>query len=90
VALSKKVSNEFVVDFPLEGLHEYLTAEGKINDPLWLQKEVYPQIYRAVTHLTRMGEHDLLIDSRVNENFAIDFLLDEDSKIWFMENNPNP
>ena len=26
----------------------------------------------------------------MNENFAIDFLLDENSKIWFLENNPNP
>ena len=37
-----------------------------------------------------MGKHDYLIDSRVNENFAIDFLLDDNYKIWFLENNPNP
>lgn len=90
VALSKKVSNDFVVDFPLEGLRDYLQEQGKLTDPKWLENTVYPQIYRAITHLTRSGEHDFLRDSRVNENFAVDFLLDDESRIWFMENNPNP
>ncbi len=91
VAVAKHVKSDFVVDFPLEGFEDYLVSEGKLEKGSdWLHGKVYPQIYRAITHLTRLGEHDFLKDSRVNENFAVDFLLDEDSKIWFMENNPNP
>lgn len=55
-----------------------------------MEEEIYPQIYKAIIHLTRLGEHKFLKDSRVNENFALDFLLDDQSKLWFMENNPNP
>lgn len=47
-------------------------------------------MYRAIIHLVRSGEHDFLKDSRVNENFALDFLIDDESKVWFLENNPNP
>lgn len=90
VAVSKKVSNNSVVDFPLEGLQEYLLKKGEINDTDWLHNKVYPQIYRAVTHIVRSGESDFLKDSIINENFAFDFLLDDNSNLWFLENNPNP
>ncbi|KAL4448661.1 hypothetical protein ABPG74_012750 [Tetrahymena malaccensis] len=89
-SISKQITDSFVVEFALEGLEKYLLENNKITNPNWLEEEIYPQIYRAVTHLVRSGAHDFLIDSRVNENFALDFLIDEDSKVWFLENNPNP
>jgi len=54
-----------------------LIKEGKLNNPRWLDDVIYPQIYKALIHITRGGEHGFLIDSRVNENFAIDFLIDD-------------
>lgn len=90
VAVAKSADNNFVVDFSLDGLRDYLIEEKVISNKNWIEEEIYPQIYRAITHITRLGEHDFLKDSKVNENFALDFLLDDNSKIWFMENNPNP
>ena len=45
VAVSKTVSNNVVVDFPLEGLRDYLIEEGKLKESDradWLDREIYP------------------------------------------------
>ncbi|EGR31534.1 hypothetical protein IMG5_107540 [Ichthyophthirius multifiliis] len=89
-SLSKKISDDFVVEFALEGLQDYLLEHKIIKDKNWLENNIYPQIYQAIIHLVKSGEHDLFKDSRVNENFAVDFLIDDDSRVWFLENNPNP
>jgi hypothetical protein len=51
---------------------------------------MYPEIYRAIIHLVRSGEYNFYKDSRFFELFAIDFLLDDNLHLWFLENNFNP
>lgn len=38
IAISKKVLDDFVVDFALEGLQEYLLKTKFISDPNWLNE----------------------------------------------------
>ncbi|KRX02924.1 hypothetical protein PPERSA_13178 [Pseudocohnilembus persalinus] len=91
VALASKSGNQnFVIDFSLEGLRDYLLEKNHISNKNWVEDVIYPQIYQAIIHLVRSGQHRFLKDSRVNENFALDFLIDDESHLWFMENNPNP
>ncbi len=50
---------------------------------------MYPQIYQTIIHLVNSGVHNLYKDSRVFELYAIDFLLDDNLNLWFLENNFN-
>lgn len=42
VAKSGEKDNNFVVDFSLDGLRDYLIEEGVISNPNWVEEEVYP------------------------------------------------
>lgn len=82
---------EYIIDWHLEYLEEYLKEQGKIaKDFDWLNQHMYPEIYKAVIHLVQSGKQDFYHDSRFFELFAVDFLLDENLKLFFLENNFNP
>ncbi|KAL4492542.1 hypothetical protein ABPG72_007655 [Tetrahymena utriculariae] len=77
-------------DIFLEELTEYFLEKGIIKNPKWLEETIYPQIYRTLVHLVRSGQQNLLKDSRFFESFAVDLIIDENQRVWFLENNPNP
>ena len=81
---------EFFIDWNLEGLQERLLAEGKINDPKWLDNYLYPHIYLHLIHLTRSVQNYWVKESKFAEFFAADFLLSDDLKLYVLEVNYNP
>lgn len=42
VAVARAGEPNFVVDFSLDGLRDYLIEEGVISNPNWVEEEVYP------------------------------------------------
>jgi hypothetical protein len=49
-----------------------------------------PHFKRAFVHTARMAESYLLKSSSVFEMFGLDFLLDENLNLWFIECNASP
>ncbi len=66
-------------------------TKGKINDKNWLDNVLRPKFKQAFVHLARMLENSVYTNiSSVFELFGLDFVMDEDLDIWFIECNPSP
>ena len=70
-------------------LQNYLIANGKVNDT-WLDTDLKPQIQRSMAHIGRLTQSSYLQRSNTYELFGIDFILDDDLKLWFIECNSGP
>jgi len=65
-----------------------IKEEGKYED--WVQEYLKPQMKKAMIHLIRMSQGEFFKRSSVFELFDVDFTLDEDLNVWFIEANANP
>jgi len=74
----------------LEDLQNYLMETGKITDPNWLGNYLRPSFQKAYIHLIKISSEHFLQQSNVYELHGLDFMLDENLKLWFIESNPNP
>jgi len=74
----------------LPELQEYLLEIGKINDTNWLDNHLRKQFQKAMIHVVRMSHKALLKHSGVFELFGMDFMLDDNLNIWFIECNAGP
>lgn len=73
-----------------ERLQAYLLSTGVINDPNWLDNYLRPEFKKAMIHLTRMTAPNFIKRSNVYELYGVDFILDTDLKLWFIEANAGP
>ena len=51
---------------------------------------IWPEFKKAMVHLIRMSRNDYLKISSVYELQGLDFILDENLNLWFIETNPKP
>jgi len=57
----------------------------------WIQEYLKPQMKKALIHLIRMSQGRFWNrSSSIFELFDVDFTLDEDLQVWFLEANANP
>jgi hypothetical protein len=68
----------------------YLLEEGIVTDPEWLDNHLRPEFKRAMIHLLRMTRDKLLVQSQLHELFGVDFMLDQNLDLWFIEVNSSP
>jgi len=73
-----------------ERLRDYLLKAGVIKDPNWLDNYLRPELKRAMIHLVKMSSHSFLKRSSLYEFYGVDFMLDEDLTLWFIEANSGP
>ncbi|RZK08030.1 MAG: hypothetical protein EOO43_21465 [Flavobacterium sp.] len=73
-----------------ERLQNYLLAEGIVKDQNWLDNYLRPELKRAMIHLVRMSAEKFLKHSSVWEFYGVDFMLDQDLTLWFIEANTDP
>lgn len=74
----------------LERLRDYLLESGKITDPNWLDNYLRPQFRQAFVHIVRMTAGSFWKQSNVFEMFGLDFMLDDNLNLWFIECNSSP
>jgi len=74
----------------LERLEAYLLASGKIKDPNWLNNYLRPKFREAFVHALRMSAASFWKGSNVFEMFGLDFMLDDELNLWFIECNSSP
>ena len=70
--------------------HEYLMDVGKVNDENWLDNFLRPEIKKAMIHVMRMTQDKLLKANNIYQFTGLDFLLDDNMKLWFIEANIRP
>jgi len=71
-------------------LGDYLYRTGKITDPNWINNYLRPAFYEAFIHTVRMSAHAFWNQSNVYEMFGLDFMLDDELNLWFIECNSSP
>jgi len=60
------------------------------NAQAWLDNDLKVQFQKAFIHVVRMSQRTFLKHSGVYEMFGLDFLLDDDLNLWFIECNASP
>jgi len=71
-------------------LQDYLLEKEIISDKNWLDNHLRPQFKKAMIHLVRMTSHAFRKDKTVFQLFGVDFLLDTNLNLWFIEANSGP
>ena len=71
-------------------LENYLLKNRVVSDPNWIENYLRPEFKKAMIHLIRMSQSSFSKLSAVYELFGVDFMLDEDLNLWFLECNSGP
>jgi len=71
-------------------LHHYLMEKGLVNDPNWLDNYFRSEIKKSMAHLVRMAQDPFAKKSSVYEVYGLDFIMDENLGLWFIEANNMP
>jgi len=71
-------------------LGNYLYESGKVTDPNWIETTLKPTFYKAFIHTVRMSAHAFWNQSNVYEMYGLDFMLDDELNLWFIECNSSP
>jgi len=73
-----------------EDLADYLYESGKVKSKKWLDTYLRPTFYEAFIHTVRMSAHAFWNQSNVYEMYGLDFMLDDELNLWFIECNSSP
>jgi len=71
-------------------LQDHLLERGLITDQNWLNNYLRPEFKKAMIHLIRLTQEPFLVQSSIYELFGVDFMLDDNLNLWFIEANSNP
>jgi len=74
----------------LPELEKYLLKKQLVTDQNWLENQLRPQFKKAMIHLIRATQKPFLKWSSIYEIFGVDFMLDENLVLWFLECNTSP
>lgn len=71
-------------------LAKYLLEHKRIDSLDWIDTYLRPSFAHAMQHLIRMTKHVYSKRPNVWELFGVDFMLDQDLNLWFIECNTGP
>jgi len=74
----------------LDKVGKYLYDNGIVRDKDWVNNYLRPQFKRVMIHLVRMGQSRFHNISSVFELFGLDYVMDDDLGLWFIEANAMP
>lgn len=74
----------------LEDFQEYLLRTGQISDPNWLDNYFRPELKKVMIHLIRMAQDSFFKISSLYAIYGLDFVMDENLDLWFIECNAKP
>ena len=69
---------------------DYLMEVGHIQDSNWLENYLRPKIKTILIHLLRSTSHDFTKRSNLFKLWGMDFMIDDNLKLWFIEANTKP
>ena len=68
-------------------LQKHLLTKGVINDKNWLNTYLRPELKKVMIHLIRMASENLFKSSSVYELFEVEFMLDDNFNLYFLDVN---
>jgi len=71
-------------------LENYLYENNVVTDRNWLDNYLRPEFRKALAHLVRMSQANFKKLSSVYHLFGMDFMLDANLNLWFIEANASP
>lgn len=75
----------------MEDLERYLIEAKKINgDKNWVENYLRPEMKKALIHLMRITQFSLQKISSLYELFEMEFMIDEELNVWFIQANGFP
>ena len=69
---------------------KYLVSIGKVESIDWLDEYLRPSLQHAIQHAIRMSQEKYYTASPSFDLLGMDFMLDEDLNLWFLESNIGP
>jgi len=63
---------------------------GIINDPNWVDNYLRPEFKRVLIYILKATQHTFFKIPQIYELLGIDFMLDEEMNVWFLEANTSP
>ena len=69
---------------------DHLNEQRLIKDQNWLNNYLRPELKKAMVHLVRMAQGPFLRTSSVFELYGLDFMMDTNLDLWFIEANAKP
>ena len=83
-------AEEPIWEHPYSFLQKELLKIEKVTDADWIEKNFRPQMMKIMLHIAQMSKHALLKKSNLFQLMAVDFMLDDNLKVWFIEANSLP
>jgi len=74
----------------LEKFSTYLYKTGRVKDPNWLNNYLRKEFMKVKIHLLRMSQNGFFKISSLFELYGLDFVMDENLDLWFIEANAMP
>ena len=87
---ASKDKENIILENPYTLLQDELLKTGRITDTNWIENSMKPQMMKIMIHISQMGKPMFVKRSNTYQIFGIDFLLDENLKVWFVEANTTP
>ena len=81
---------KFAQQWSFDRLQTYLLDAGIISDPDWLDNYLRPEFKKAMIHLLRFSSKSFFVHSSLYELYGVDFMLDTEMNLWFIEANSAP
>ncbi len=86
-------TNQQIQDYtywPLEKFAKHLYDEGVVSDPEWLDNHLRKEFMKVKIHILRMAQEGFVKKSSLFELFGLDYVMDENLNLWFIEANSMP
>jgi len=74
----------------LDDLKSDLEKRGKVTDPNWLDNYLRPQFKKSLLHIVKMTQRHYWKFSNTFDLFGVDYMIDNDLKLWMIEINDGP
>ena len=69
---------------------DYLISVGRVKSRDWIDNYLRPEIQRAMVHIVRMTKNNIPKVNNMYQLCGMDFIFDENLKLWFIEANIKP
>jgi len=86
-------TNQQIQDYtywPLEKFAAHMLEAGHTTDPDWLNNYLRKEFMKVKIHLIRMAHKTFARKSSLFETYGLDYVMDENFNLWFIEANTMP
>jgi len=73
-----------------ERFGKYMYESGQVDSPTWIDTFLRPKMQEGMIHMVRTMQQNLPKSNNMYQFVGVDFILDTDFRLWFIEANVRP